>query len=74
MLFFKALAYLHTSGKVIHRDLKAGNLLLSNDGEIKLGKQNLAISLEYQTYGCYIRINNTFLIHRWELLQLHLQA
>ena len=35
--FIQALEFLHNTGRVIHRDLKAGNLLLSNDGEIKLG-------------------------------------
>lgn len=42
VLLFQCLHFLHTH-KVIHRDLKAGNLLLTSDGNIKLGMLSLRV-------------------------------
>jgi len=42
-----ALKYLHQH-KVIHRDLKLGNLFLNENMEIKLGDFGLATKLEYE--------------------------
>jgi serine/threonine protein kinase len=36
-ILIKALEYLHTKVGLIHRDIKAGNLLLTLDGKVKLG-------------------------------------
>lgn len=33
----KGLSYMH-SHKILHRDIKAGNVLITNDGKAKLGK------------------------------------
>ena len=40
----KALEFLHQN-KVIHRDLKAGNVLLTLDGQVKLGQTPVAMLL-----------------------------
>jgi len=42
----EACIYLHDN-KVIHRDLKLGNLFLNDDMEIKLGDFGLATKLEF---------------------------
>lgn len=47
-----ALKYLH-SNNIIHRDLKLGNLFISEEGEIKLGDFGLAAKLEFKNEKRY---------------------
>lgn len=47
MQILSAIKYLHNH-RVIHRDLKLGNLFLSEKMEIKLGDFGLATKLEYE--------------------------
>lgn len=55
----EALAYLH-SMKIIHRDLKAGNILFMLDGDIKLGEGlDLLIYLTFCERLC-ARVLNSF--------------
>ena len=42
----EACEYLHGKQKVIHRDLKLGNLFLNDDMEIKIGDFGLATKLD----------------------------
>lgn len=37
------LIYLHREG-IIHRDMKAGNILITDEGFVKIGKQSFAAS------------------------------
>lgn len=48
----EALVYLHNQ-KIIHRDLKAGNILLTLDGDIKLGKGRISHALIFYFVKCF---------------------
>jgi serine/threonine protein kinase len=42
----KGLCFLHSKG-ILHRDIKAGNVLLTNQGDIKLGSFSSLLQLTY---------------------------
>ncbi len=48
----QALMYLHENRKTIHRDIKAGNILLTTSGDCKLGTTHFAMSLVRADTDC----------------------
>ena len=57
-IFLQALAFLHEN-KVIHRDLKAGNILLCSDGTIRLGNTHTRTHAHMHTH-----IHNTLSFYK----------
>ncbi|EFN57657.1 hypothetical protein CHLNCDRAFT_11382, partial [Chlorella variabilis] len=49
--FLSALTYMHTQG-VLHRDIKPENIMLSGEGEVKVGDFGLAINTTRQESVC----------------------
>lgn len=47
----RGLSYLH-SNKVIHRDIKGQNVLLTDNAEVKLGKISISIGLLFFYFSC----------------------
>lgn len=54
----KGVQYLHNN-KVIHRDLKLGNIFLNDDMEVKIGKKKIACQMAFDVlslqFSCHTR-------------------
>lgn len=57
----RGLSYLH-SNKVIHRDIKGQNVLLTDNAEVKLGKVNLEYQLLVDAKDLLYTLNKIFYV------------
>ena len=66
----KALAYLHSKDR-IHRDIKSGNILITGDGQIKLGDFGFATKVEHKPEETKQRAKTVLGTPLWMAPEIH---